>query len=399
MLRSRLARLFLVAVLLGAAAAAAVAVRETHRQMDTLATGGRAASEHLARLEFLVAELQNAVAIDDGAVPSSARLTRAAGLAQRLRAEAGQLARLPASTRVDVAAVTQAGQAVSTALERATGYLGEGADLMAGDVLANDAVRSVAGLSSAVGRARTQQAETLAGATGTLVERATALTAGIAALVILGLAVLAVVPGRPRHAAPALPSASEQEPGLGLVTPPAPQSQPSAAPDDKTDLEQLADLCRDVAAASSPDDLPALLERTAALLGAHGVILWAASDRDLIPVAAHGYTASALRAMGRVEMGDGTPLSDACLAFHASAVPSGDGAPAALVVPLGTPGACRGILTAECRHATGFRADALAAARIAGSHFAAGFLSSGFAEADKGHSSPGEDVPLNAASA
>jgi hypothetical protein len=154
-----------------------------------------------------------------------------------------------------------------------------------------------------------------------------------------------------------------------------------------------------VGAAAAPTELPSLLERTAGLLGAHGVILWAVAEGQLVPVAAHGYTASALRAMGRVPMSDGTPLADACHSFRASAVPAGEGAPAALIVPLGTAGACHGILTAECRHAGGFKEDALAVARIAGSQFAAEFLWAGDTAANPDQSDPAADLPLDAASA
>lgn len=388
MLRSRLARLFLVAVLVGAAAGAAAVGREAHRQIDAIAADGRAAMEGLARLELLTAELRNAVSGSEETVPSSASLTRAAGLVQRLRSETAELARVPA--RAGIAGVAQAGDAVGTALERATTYLDEGADLMAGDVLANDAARGVTALSEAVRQARTQQAQTATLAAAPLVERVTLLAGGAAALVVLGLVVLAVTSARPRD----VTERPEQRSGQGLEAPV--EGEPRVTPTgDTTNLGPLADLCDDVAAAASPSDLPALLERTAALVGAHGVILWAASDGHLVPVAAHGYTSSALRAMGRVSMSAGTPLADACHSFRASAVPAGDGAPAALVVPLGTTGACHGILTAECRHADGFRQDALAVARIAGSQFAAEFLGAGHASARQGRS----DLPLDAASA
>src|SRR5690606_37960113 len=104
-------------------------------------------------------------------------------------------------------------------------------------------------------------------------------------------------------------------------------------------------------------------------------------------------------AMGRVPMSEGTPLGDACHSFQAASVPAGDGAPAALIVPLGAAGDCDGILTAECRHADGFTSNALAVARIAGSQFEAEFLSPGDITIDRGQSEPAADLPLDAASA
>ncbi len=401
-MRSRLIRLLLAAVLMAVAAGAAFVVHDTHRQLDAVAAAGRAAEYRVARLEFLATELRNTVESAHGAVPSAAALTRASGLMGRLRSEADRLASLsaPSQPLEGAPAVQEAGGAVATALERAMAYVDEGADLMAADVLANDASRGVAALASAVRQVRTQQARATADATAPLVERASILTAGAAALGALGLIVLAATSAKARDAASTSEQASPAPPsGLGLVAPVPTPPRDVAVPRDVTDLGHLADLCRDVAAAASPAELPSLLERTAGLLGAHGVILWAVSEGHLVPVAAHGYTASALRTMGRVPMSDGTPLADACHSFRASAVPASDGAPAALVVPLGTAGACHGILTAECRHADGFREDALAVARIAGSQFAAEFLWSGDAVASHDHSDPGADVPLDAASA
>lgn len=402
-MRFRLIRLLLVAVLVAAAAAAGYFVYDTHTEIGRVASAGRIAEQHASRLEFLATELRNAVADNDGAVPSKASLSRATGLMRRFRTEADRLVGLPAPVQAleGTAAVQDAGAAVAAALERATGYVNEGSDLMAGDVLANDAGGGIVSLSEAVTRLRIQQAQGVASATAPLVERTAIVSAGAALAVLIGLIVLAATSAKSKTAAasPEQTSITTPSSGLGLVAPVVAPAHRMKADADATDLASLADLCRDVAGARSPSDLPMLLERTAGLLGANGVILWAVAEGHLVPVAAHGYTASALRAMGRVPMSEGTPLSDACHSFQASAVPADAGAPAALIVPLGAPGDCHGILTAECRQADGFKGDALAVARIAGSQFEAEFLSFSDVTIDRDQSEPAADLPLDAASA
>jgi hypothetical protein len=405
-MRSRLIRLLLVAVLVAAAAGAAYVVHDVHTEIGRIAAAGRIAEQHASRLEFLATELRNTIAASEGTVPSKASLSRATGLIRRLRTEADRLAGLPAPVQAleSTAAVQDTGATVATALERAAGYVDEGADLMAGDVLANDAGRGVVALADAVTKLRLQQAQAVTSATAPLTERTVIVSGSAAAFVLLGLIVLATTAARPKQAPAAMPDASETaasaaSSGLGLVAPIAATAHRADPPAESAALGRLADLCRDVAAATSPSDLPRLLERTASLLGANGVILWAVSDGHLVPVAAHGYTASALRAMGHVPMTEGTPLGDACHSFQASAVAAGDGAPDALIVPLGSPGDCHGILTAECRQAGGFKGDALATARIAGSQFEAEFLSFSDVTLDRGQSEPAADLPLDAASA
>jgi hypothetical protein len=129
--------------------------------------------------------------------------------------------------------------------------------------------------------------------------------------------------------------------------PPAPLPQP-------IHLAAAADLCVDLARLIDSRDLPALLERTAKVLEAKGVIVWTA-DREgtsLRPTLAHGYSEKVLERLGTLSAGDDNVTS---LAFRSGCAQTMNGAApqasGAIAVPLMTATGCTGVLAVEVREA------------------------------------------------
>ncbi len=136
--------------------------------------------------------------------------------------------------------------------------------------------------------------------------------------------------------------------------PPPPPSPPPSAPPSPVHLAAAADLCVDLARLIDSRDLPALLERTAKVLEAKGVIIWTAdrAGTSLRPTLAHGYSEKVLERLGTLSTDNDTVTS---LAFRSGCVQTMNGAgpeaAGAIAVPLMTAAGCTGVLAVEVREA------------------------------------------------
>jgi len=115
-------------------------------------------------------------------------------------------------------------------------------------------------------------------------------------------------------------------------------------------ITEAADVCVDIARLLDGCDLPALISRTAAAIGATGVVLWVIDDaRETLRASlGHGYSDKMLTRLGTLSVTADNVTSVACRTLQAQVVPSATaGGSGALAVPLiGTSG-CVGVLAAE----------------------------------------------------
>ena len=114
------------------------------------------------------------------------------------------------------------------------------------------------------------------------------------------------------------------------------------------DLQMAAALCTDLSRMANTDELPALLERAAALLNASGIIVWVldGSGTALRPAAGHGYPARTLAKMGKIACDGDNATAAAFRGVQMQVVPGG-GTSGALVAPLLSPTSCVGVMSAE----------------------------------------------------
>jgi hypothetical protein len=161
-------------------------------------------------------------------------------------------------------------------------------------------------------------------------------------------------------ALPAVASPAAQ-PGTTLPAPGAQGPRP-------THLAAAAELCVDLAKVMDAQDVPALLERTASVLDAKGIVVWAV-DSDgarLRPSLSQGYSDRVLAKLRPLQI-DGDNVTS--LAFRSLQAQTMNGAtpadPAAVAIPLLTGTGCVGVMAVELRHNRP-HADLLPIARIVG---------------------------------
>jgi hypothetical protein len=175
--------------------------------------------------------------------------------------------------------------------------------------------------------------------------------------------------GREPEETPAAGDRTDEEGPARTLVPPPPPTPPPPAP--AFELAPTAELCGDLARLVDGRDLPALVERTAAVLGAKGVVLWTidGSGAMLRPALAHGYSERVLARLGSLQV-DAENVTSLAFRSMRPQVMNGSAAdaPGALAVPLVTPSGCVGVLSAETRR-TRPGDELMALARILGAQF------------------------------
>ncbi len=265
---------------------------------------------------------------------------------------------------------------------RAREYTRGNQRLLASDLIFSDGLEKTTGMVTAIEAAKIAEADERLGLirAGRRRELAIAGATGAAALV-LGL--LLVPTSRRVEAQDALPSFAPAADVLTLrdardPLPPLVAETPlsirvaDSEPADPFDLGRVASLCTELARVVDTRALPAVLEATASVLDANGVVLWVADPdgRELNAVVTHGYPAQLVTRLGTIprdaQNATAAAFRTALLQIvQADAVSNG-----AIAVPLVTPSGCVGVMAAEVRHG-GEKQDAkLAAAAIVGAQLA-----------------------------
>ena len=116
-------------------------------------------------------------------------------------------------------------------------------------------------------------------------------------------------------------------------------------------LANAARVCTDLARAAESNLLPGLLERTANVIDASGIVVWIADPdgHHLRPATSFGYPDAMMARMGRIPRDANNAAAAAYRAAEMRTV-NGDGfTNGALVAPLITPDGCIGVLSAEMK--------------------------------------------------
>ncbi len=106
----------------------------------------------------------------------------------------------------------------------------------------------------------------------------------------------------------------------------------------------------DLARVMDARDMQTLLERTAKVLEASGVILWVVNQErtSLLPVLTHGYSERVLLRLNALDVNADNVTSFSYRSVRPqSMLGSGPGTTSAIAVPLVTSGGCNGVLAAE----------------------------------------------------
>lgn len=272
---------------------------------------------------------------------------------------------------------------------RAREYARGNQRLLASDLIFSDGLEQSTAILESLERARAVIAADRQ-ATATATRRREILISGGAAVAALAIGlVLVPVPRQrtisepvdvPSASPPVIPSTHETlmlrdvrdpVPPAPTVSLPALRETPTESLD-PFDLGKVASLCTELARVVDTRALPAVLEQTASVLDANGVVLWIADPdgRELNPILTHGYPSQLVTRLGTIPR-DAPNATAAAFrtallqTVHADSISNG-----AIAVPLVTPSGCVGVMAAEVRHG-GEKQDAkLAAAAIVAAQLA-----------------------------
>jgi hypothetical protein len=152
---------------------------------------------------------------------------------------------------------------------------------------------------------------------------------------------------------------------------PAPEPQPPS-PQPVIDLDRVASLCRELARVPDTQALPALLERTAAVLDASGLVVWIADPdgRELSPILIHGYPPSLATRLGTIGKDAANVTASAFRTGLLQTVKGDAISEGAIAVPLVAASGCVGVMAAEMKNGGEQQGPLLAAASIVASQLA-----------------------------
>ena len=246
---------------------------------------------------------------------------------------------------------------------RVRDYVRGGQKLLASDLIFADSIEIAGAMTGSLEQARL--AELQAGdASAAALRRQQLVAAGFAAVVALLVIALLL----PRHEAPEAPVVVSLDPipapvsrapdanDIGLALDET-WSRPKRAPDAPApagptlDLASVASLCSDLARVVDTLALPSILERTAAVLDAPGIVLWIADPdgRELSPIITHGYPPQLVSRLGTIRR-DAENVTAAAFRTSLLQTVNADAASnGAIAAPLVTPLGCVGVMAAEVR--------------------------------------------------
>ena len=174
----------------------------------------------------------------------------------------------------------------------------------------------------------------------------------------------------PVKAGATLNLSSPQPASAAATAAPATTSPPAQVPR-PISLSLAAELCVDLARLLDGRDVPGLLERTAMLLDAKGIMIWAVDTGGALlrPSMCHGYSEKILTRLRPLQVDGDNVTSLAFRSMQAQAMPGGTAADSgAIAVPLITSSGCVGVLAAEVRPGKP-HPDLLPIARIVAAQF------------------------------
>ena len=202
------------------------------------------------------------------------------------------------------------------------------------------------------------------------------------ALIVVGLIAVYFARGAAVAAAAPPPSMAQMlrdlPPPVKTTGPPQPAAPAASAPaavapaKSPVSLSSAAELCVDLARVLDGRDVPALLERTAKLLDAKGIMIWSVDTGGamLRPSLYHGYSEKVIAKLRPLQVDADNVTSIAFRSMQAQSLPGVTPSDAAAIaVPLITSTGCVGVLAAEVRQSRP-HPDLVPVARIVAAQFA-----------------------------
>jgi hypothetical protein len=353
----------LVVLLFAAAAGAGAFAWNLDRQLTALRAAEHAASSRFDTLVQSIARFDAAQQLFDPMRESEiewfARVRRLLGqIETQAKGLHGSAASASAARAFDDVTAR-----VVSAVARAEEHLRDGHDLMAADLVQDEARPGAEAMRAAVLEWRAAEANAADAARAALFQQLWTVLGGTLAFWAIGVLLLA-----PRQTVAATPVTA----GLSILAEPAgdtaiaPQAEavpprPPAAIEPAhpaIDLVPAAELCADITRADNGQTLAALVDRAAGVIGASGIVVWLANGhQELVPVLTHGYGPRAQDVIGTLPLAEENVTTRA---WHSGQLQWVDGDPrsrGAIAAPLFQGARRTGVLSVEL--AEGTTADAV----------------------------------------
>ena len=263
-----------------------------------------------------------------------------------------QTTRSPGALAHYDAAIEQLGT-LRTSDARARNYVDSQQPILASDVIFVESLEIVGRISANVSAARDTEVYSARQAMATATQyRQGLLGGGLLFTLLIGMIAY-------RQIGKGVVVESTPEPMIASVPEPQPVVRPAPpvfhAPSmshmsHMSHMADAADVCVDLARLLDGRDLPALLSRASAAIGADGLVLWVLdeSGQTLRASLGHGYSDRKLKRLGHLPVSADNVTSLACRTLQPQVVPStSTGVSGALAVPLISATGCVGVLSAE----------------------------------------------------
>ena len=299
----------LVALLFVTAAGAAAFAWSVDQQLARITTAEHAASSRFDALVQSIARFDAAQQIfAPEREPETDWFVRVRRLLAQIESEAKGLHTSAASASAARAFDDITGR-VASAVAKAEENLRSGYDLMAADLVQDEARPGAEAMRAAVLEWRAAEANAAEATRAILFRQLWMVLGGTLALWVIGVLLLA-----PRQtvaaAAPASLSILAEPAGdTAIALPeeagPVQSSTPFTLDQPALDLVPAAELCADIARADDGQTLAALVDRAATVIGAAGIVVWLdGGNSELVPVLVHGYGPHARGLLGTLPLAE-----------------------------------------------------------------------------------------------
>ena len=333
-------RFLLSATLLAAGAGAAFWTWTLVQHIAHVEQRGVQTGVHIDRLQLLLDEVaEQEMSYAASSILDPQALDRVASVLQEIAAESTSL--LTQSLAADApaaGAVAKGSSAFVDVVIRTRENAAAGLDLMAADLLLTESHQLRRAMQQDLRALRTAEASAVSAA------RSADMLQVWASLSIVALLLAWALIRWSR--APTVPAPAEALVAQNSIIPPAHERLTHASAS-SVDLVGAAELCTAIGRARTEADLQELLERSATLLGARGIVIWMAAGEELFAAAAHGYDLRGLSATGPIGRSSESATAAAWRTGRLQTLPGDSTSKGAVVAPMLGPDRCIGALAVE----------------------------------------------------
>lgn len=355
-MKTRILRFLLPAILIAAGVGAVAWTWALAQHVYQLESTGKQSAVRIDRLDVLLDELAGDELryVASGQVDKETLGATSARIRQMISESTWLLGQSLAGATSSAGALAEGVASLAEVDGRARENMRAELDLMAADLLFTETTRTRQAIRDQLRALRVAESNAVADGRANDLKQAWTVLAGVALLFAWALVRSSRWPSTtPASDITSVTSETDHVP-LNIA--------PAKVPERSIDLTETAALCTAISRLKSEADVQTLLERTATLLDASGVVVWMAAGDEMFPVAWHGYDSRQLIQLGPISRSSLNATAAAWRTGTLQNVAGGAASQSAVVAPLLGVERCIGVLAIEL--APGREADAMVQAVV-----------------------------------